>query len=161
MTNYFISKDVFYNSIMTGLNDHIHLLQQVKNDYPRIDIKINNIRFEHFYQFLEYINKNYNSYLSKILLLCNQNAYFTSYNKIFKILNQHEFHLTSKSLNSKKKNLKVIIKMTPFYKNAYLYNVYDVWDITNDGEKKLRTIQIDTIIDLVTIEPVLIKIYYK
>jgi hypothetical protein len=162
MSNYFISKDVFFNSIMTGLENNIKLLNQVKNDYPRIDIRINNIRFQFYYQFLDYIVKNYKPYLNKILLLCNQNAYFASYNKIFKILDQYEFHLTSKTLDCKNnKNLKVIIKLTPFFKHAYLYNVYDVWEINHNGERKIKTICIDTIIDLVTVEPVLIKLYYK
>ena len=83
ITTFSISKDVYFNSISLGFKDMSLLLNAVKIDYPRMIVTVNKTKFPEYYQFLEYVKKNYPEYLHKILLLANQNAHFYYYNKMF------------------------------------------------------------------------------
>ena len=161
MTNFHISKDVFFKSILNGFSDNLKLLNAVKNDFPRMDVFINGIKCNKYHIFLETINKNYKDYLKKILLLTNQNAHFYYYNEIFNILSKHDYHFVSqKEQNVKHKLLKTCFNLTPFIKQACLYNTYNVITVNKSNQKIHRTILITTIIDLLIIDPVLIKIEY-
>ena len=161
ITNFHISKEVYFKSILKGFNDNIKLLNAVKNDFPRMDVFINENQYKVYHLFLETIKKKYPNYLKKILLLTNQNAHFYYYNEIFNILSKHEYHFVSNNMeNNDKKLLKTCFNLTPFIKQACLYNTYNVITVDKCNQKVHRTIMITTIIDLLILDPVLIKIEY-
>lgn len=162
ITNFHISKEVFFKSILNGFSSNVELLNAVKNDFPRMDVFINRKQFKIYHLFLETIKNKYPNYLKKILLLTNQNAHFYYYNEIFNILSKHEYHFVSYSAekNDKKKLLKTCFNLSPFIKQACLYNTYNVITVNECNQKIHRTIMITTIIDLLILDPVLIKIEY-
>ena len=57
ITNFHISKEVYFKSILKGFNDNIKLLNAVKNDFPRMDVFINGNQYKVYYLFLETIKK--------------------------------------------------------------------------------------------------------
>lgn len=158
-TSFTISKDVYFNSISTGFKDNISLLDAVRMDFPRMDIIVNKKKQECYHSFLEFIKTYYNDYLYKILLLTNQNAHFYYYNKIFEILSKHDYHFVSDDSRSKK-YLRTEFNISPFIKQACLYNKYNVITIDDNGHKIHRTLLITTIIDLVILDPIVVNIKY-
>ena len=162
ITTFSISKDVYFNSISLGFKDMSLLLNAVKIDYPRMIVTVNKTKFPEYYQFLEYVKKNYPEYLHKILLLANQNAHFYYYNKIFDILSKYDYHFVSDEAKNKDDLfLKSEFVLNPIIKQATLYNNYNVISINDHGEKIHRTLNIKTIIDLVILDPITIVITYK
>ena len=162
VTTFSISKDVYFKSISSGFKDKIGLINAVKLDYPRMDVIVNNKKYSEYYEFLEYVKRDFPEYLTKILLLTNQNAHFYYYNKIFDILSKYDFHFVSDDdKNQKDKYLKTQFVLNPIVKQAILYNKYNVISITDNGEKIHRTLYIKTIVDLVILDPIMIVITYK
>ncbi len=162
VTTFSISKDVYFKSISSGFKDKIGLVNAVKLDYPRMDVIVNNKKYSEYYEFLEYVKRDYPEYLTKILLLTNQNAHFYYYNKIFDILSKYDFHFVSDDdKNQKDKYLKTQFVLNPIVKQASLFNKYNVISITDNGEKIHRTLYIKTIVDLVILDPITIVITYK
>tara|TARA_B100001093_G_C26771765_1_gene990555 strand:+ start:319 stop:816 length:498 start_codon:yes stop_codon:yes gene_type:complete len=162
VTTFSISKDVYFKSISSGFKDKIGLVNAVKLDYPRMDVIVNNKKYCEYYEFLEYVKRDYPEYLTKILLLTNQNAHFYYYNKIFDILSKYDFHFVSDDdKNQKDKYLKTQFVLNPIVKQASLFNKYNVISITDNGEKIHRTLYIKTIVDLVILDPITIVITYK
>jgi hypothetical protein len=161
ITTFSISKDVYFKSISSGFKDKIGLLNAVRLDYPRMDVIINEKRYKEYFEFLEYVKKDYPEYLTKILLLTNQNAHFYYYNKIFDILSRYDFHFVSDDDNNKNnKYLKTKFTLNPIIKQASLFNKYNVISINDTGEKIHRTLHIKTLIDLVILDPITIVINY-
>lgn len=163
MTTIFnISKEVYFNSILHGFKNNIDLLNAVKQDYNRIDIEINGKRFEEYYQFVEYIVTNYPEYLKKILLISNQNAHFYYYNKIFNILTKKDYHLVSTANNNNNvKFLKTTFTLNILVKQAVLYNKYNIITVNNHKQQIHKTLYVTTVIDLVILDPILIKLHYE
>ena len=162
-TTFNISKEVYFNSISSVFPDNVSILAQVKLDFPRMDIFINKKKINDYHVFLEKIRKDYPDYLEKILLLTNQNAHFYSYNKIFNILSKKDFHIISViSEPNEKKYLCTEFTLNALIKQAVIYNKYRVITIDQqDSDKQVyRTLLITTIIDLVILNPILIKIQY-
>jgi len=160
LTTFNISKDVYFTSIKNGFRTNIDLLNAVKQDFNRIDIIINKKKYEEYYTFLEYIKNNFPSFLEKILLISNQNAHFYYYNKIFNILSKKDFHLVSTDSNSIK-YLKTEFTLNNLIKQATLLNKYNVITVDSSAKKNIhRTMLITTVIDLVILDPILIKIEY-
>lgn len=163
MSTFNISKEVYFNSISQGFKDNINLLNAVKQDYNRIDIEINGIQFTEYYEFLEYVIKNYPDYLKKILLISNQNAHFYYYNKIFNILSKKDYHLVSTVKSNKKddKFLKTRFTLNILVKQAILYNKYNIITVNDDKKEIHKILHVTTIIDLVILDPILIKLHYE
>ncbi len=160
-TTFTISKDVYFNSIMSGFDNNIDLLNAVKQDYNRIDIFINEKKIDHYYQFLEFIKLNFPNCLEKILLLSNQNAHFYYYNKIFNIVSKNDFHLvTSEPDQDSEKYLKTYFTLNNLIKQAKLVNKYNIVTVDELGKNIHKTILVTTVIDLIIIDPILIKIEY-
>jgi len=161
ITTFTIAKDVYFTSIRNGFATNLDLLNAVKVDFNRMDIFINNKKYNEYYIFLEYIKTYYPEYLEKILLLSNQNAHFYYYNKIFNILSKKDFHLVSS--DSVTKFLKTEFRLNNVIKQAIITNKYQVItvDPDEDTNKKIhKTILITTVIDLVILDPIFIKLQY-
>ena len=58
ITTFNISKDVYFSSIRNGFATNVDLLNAVKIDFNRMDIFINNKKYNEYYIFLEYIKTN-------------------------------------------------------------------------------------------------------
>tara|TARA_B100000575_G_scaffold252443_1_gene220432 strand:+ start:8150 stop:8647 length:498 start_codon:yes stop_codon:yes gene_type:complete len=161
ITTFNISKEVYFNSISSGFKDNIELLNAVKQDYNRIDIYINEKKIEKYHIFLEFIVTNFPDCLEKILLISNQNAHFYYYNKIFNILSKKDLHLVnSVPPEPKDKYLKTYFVLNNLIKQATLINKYNIVTVDIDGKKIHKTILVTTVIDLVIVDPILIKIEY-
>jgi|TARA_B100000925_G_C22004450_1_gene472916 hypothetical protein len=160
LTTFNISKDVYFKSIKNGFKTNIDLLNAVRQDFNRIDIIINNKKYDEYHTFLEYVKNNYPNFLEKILLISNQNAHFYYYNKIFNILSKKDFHLVSTDTTSIK-YLKTEFTLNNLIKQATLINKYNVITIDSSVDKNIhRTMLVTTVIDLVILDPILIKIEY-
>ena len=161
LTTFNISKDVYFTSIKQGFKTNIDLLNAVKTDFNRIDIYINNKKYNTYYEFLDYINKSFPEFLEKILLISNQNAHFYYYNKIFNILSKKDFHLVATD-DTSIKYLKTEFILNNLIKQVTLTNKYNVITVdSTDSEKKIhKTMLVITVIDLVILDPILIKIQY-
>lgn len=160
LTTFNISKDVYFKSIKNGFKTNIDLLNAVRQDFNRIDIIINNKKYDEYHTFLEYVKNNYPNFLEKILLISNQNAHFYYYNKIFNILSKKDFHLVSTDTSSIK-YLKTEFTLNNLIKQATLINKYNVITVDSSVDKNIhRTMLVTTVIDLVILDPILIKIEY-
>ena len=162
-SNYYkIDRKVFFNSVK--FEDKNSLLNAVRTDWNRMQIKINNKSFENYYDFLNTINKKYSYYKEQIFMLSNQCAHFYNYNKIFEILSEYDFHFSTKKDYDKPKKdkvKKVLTKFTinPFVKQVTIINTYDIFKILNDV-KLYRVIKVTTMIDLSTLDPVIVKLEF-
>ena len=65
VTTFTISKEVYFNSISCGFKDNIALIDAVKLDFPRMDVLVNNKRFNSYCDFLENIYRNIAKYVKK------------------------------------------------------------------------------------------------
>ena len=87
---------------------------------------------------------------------------FYNYNKIFEILSEYDFHFSTKQdLDNKKKVKKVITRfnLTPLIKQVTIINTYDIYKVFNDV-KLYRVIKVTTIVDLSTLDPVVVKLEF-
>ena len=162
-SNYYkIDRRVFFNSVK--FDDKNSLLNAVRNDWNRMEIKINGKSFQDYYSFLEVINGKYAYYKEQIFMLSNQCAHFYNYNKIFEILSEYDFHFSTKKdydNPTKSKIKKVITKFTlnPFIKQVTIINTYDIFKVLN-SVKLYRVIKVTTMIDLSTLDPVIVKLEF-
>lgn len=153
---YKLNKEVFFNNIK--FRDSNELINAVKTDWSRLNIYLNDKKPDSFHSFLEYITINYSDYLEKILMLCNQNAHFISYNKIFDIISKYDYHFSTTSDDNSEVvrtdfNLSIIIKQ------GIVTNTYNIFKI-EDKVKICKKLKTTTIIDFSTLDPVLVKIEY-
>ena len=160
LTTFSISKDVYFSSIRTGFKSNVELLNAVKADFRRIDIIINGKKYTEYHEFLEYVKNTYPNFLEKVLLISNQCAHFYYYNKIFDILSKKDFHVVNSEQNEFK-NLRTEFVLNTLIKQATLTNKYNVITVDNNSDEKIhRTMLITTVIDLVILDPILVKIEY-
>ena len=160
LTTFSISKDVYFSSIRTGFKSNVELLNAVKADFRRIDIIINGKKYIEYHEFLEYIKNTYPNFLEKVLLISNQCAHFYYYNKIFDILSKKDFHVVNSEQNEFK-NLRTEFVLNTLIKQATLTNKYNVITVDNNSDEKIhRTMLVTTVIDLVILDPILVKIEY-
>lgn len=160
-TNYYkIDRKVFFNSV--NFEDKNSLINAVRNDWNRMEITINNKSFKTYVDFLNLIQTRYIDYKEEIFMLSNQCAHFYNYNKIFEILSEYDFHFSTKQdLDNKKKVKKVITRfnLTPLIKQVTIINTYDIYKVFNDV-KLYRVIKVTTIVDLSTLDPVVVKLEF-
>lgn len=153
---YKLNKEVFFNTVK--FKDCNTLLKAVKLDWNRQDIWLNGRKQKSFVKFLEFINQSYPEYLEKILMLCNQNAHFCSYNKIFDIISKYDYHFSTTS-DKEQDTVKTEFNLSVIIKQGVVNNTYDVFRIENDV-KVYRRIRITTIIDFSTLDPIVVKIEF-
>lgn len=155
---YKINKDVFFNTI--NFPDQNQLLNAVKLDWKRSDIWFNREKQVNYAEFLEKITTQFPEYLDKVLLICNQNAHFSSYNKIFDIINKYDYHFaTVLNEDNNYDTVKTEFNFTYIIKQGIVTNTYQIFKV--EGEIKVyKKMKISTIIDFCTADPVLIKIEY-
>ena len=158
ITTFSISKDVYFASIKNSFKTNIDLLNAVKTDFNRIVISINKTKYTEYYAYLEYLRNNHPTFLEKVLLVSNQNAHFYYYNKIFNILSKKDFHLVSATEDVK--YLKTDIILNNLIKQVTLTNKYNVISTSGQGKKIHKTMLVTTMIDLIILDPILIKIEY-
>jgi len=162
-TNYYkIDRTVFFNSVK--FEDKNSLLNSVRTDWARMDISINTKKFKNYFEFLNIIDKKYSYYKEKIFMLSNQCAHFYNYNKIFEILSEYDFHFSTKQDYDKPKkeqSEKVITRfnLSPIIKQVIIINTYDIYKVLNDI-KLYRVIKVTTMIDLSTLDPVIVKLEF-
>lgn len=155
---YKINKEVYYNTVT--FKDQTSLLTAVKQDWDRIDIWFNGTKQTSYVGFLENITNNFPEYLDKILSICNQNAHFSSYNKIFEIISKYDYHFSTIDNQSKQhETVKTEFNFQYIIKQGIITNTYKIFKVEGDA-MIYRTIKISTIIDFCTADPVLVKIEY-
>ena len=155
---YKINKDVFFNTIKYP--DQNQLLNAVRVDWKRSDIWFNGEKQLNYVEFLEKVTTKFPEYLDKILLICNQNAHFSSYNKIFDIINKYDYHCST-IVNDQNTydTVKTEFNFKYIIKQGVVTNTYQIFKI--EGTVKIyKKMKISTIIDFCTADPVLIKIEY-
>ena len=157
---YKIDRTIFFNSV--NFEDKNSLLNAVRQDWKRMEVTINKKTFKNYYDFLNIIDSKYSYYKEKIYMLSNQCAHFYNYNKIFEILSEYDFHFSTKQdLDKSEKSQKVITRFnfSPIIKQVIIINTYDIYKVLNDI-KLYRVIKVTTMIDLSTLDPVIVKLEF-
>jgi hypothetical protein len=157
---YKIDRTIFFNSV--NFEDKNSLLNAVRQDWKRMEVTINKKTFKNYYDFLDIIDSKYSYYKEKIYMLSNQCAHFYNYNKIFEILSEYDFHFSTKQdLDESEKSQKVITRFnfSPIIKQVIIINTYDIYKVLNDI-KLYRVIKVTTMIDLSTLDPVIVKLEF-
>ena len=155
---YKINKEVYFNSV--NFDDQTDLLKAVRQDLNRIEVWFNGERQKSYLKFLEKITNKFPDYIDKILAICNQNAHFSSYNKIFDIISKHDYHFSTINNESKEhETVKTVFNFQFVIKQGIITNTYKIFKVQGDAVM-YKTIKISTIIDFCTADPVLVKIEY-
>ena len=137
--------------------DAIQLLEAVKKDFNRMTVYYNGNKETEYILFLQKIIEH-SDLLNYILLLCNQNAHFYYYNKLYTILSKYGYHIVQ-SLNNNDASLITDIKINPFIKQIVLSNSYKVIEIDNNSDIKLKkNMTVDMIVNLSCNDDVLFRI---
>lgn len=153
---FLINRKKFFKEIM--FSDNVKLINAVKTDFNRLTIIINNQKFTNYLKFLETVKKYYSKYQLTIYTLCNQCAHFYYYKIIFSIISKYNYHISTskKILNNK---LETNFNLNLINKQVMLSNNYDIYKIENEMHI-YRIIKVDIIIDLDTLDNILLKIKY-
>jgi hypothetical protein len=152
-----ISKEEFFNTI--DFDNKTLLIQAVKKDWNRLNIFINNVKTRHYHEFLLLLKAKYKNYLEIMLCLSNQNVHYYMYRKLFNILSRVNYHVITDKSCAEKNLVATHFNITPVIKQAIIVNSYN---ITKDINKKpILIIKVFTIINLVTYDPIIIKIEFS
>jgi hypothetical protein len=136
MIHFSIPKNELLELINKSFSDSIQLLDTVKKDYNRMTVYYNSTREESYVNFLQQII-NFPDLLNTILLLCNQNAHFYYYNKLYTILSRYGYHIIQ-SANNDISTLITNITINPFVKQIVLENSYRIVEIDNNSAIKIK-----------------------
>ena len=150
-----IEKKDFYEHMKKLYSTKLNILETYKKDFHTFDIYLNNNKIVLASILLDYIVKNYELYLEKILLLCN-NSLFIYINYIIK---------------SKLKNIHIIpnifikpiihIQLNYIIKQICIKSVYKLVKLDNHSNIEFKkNIIIQFVIDISNIEPILLMIEY-
>ena len=149
-----ISKDEFMDNI--SYEDKTQLIQAVKKDWNRMNIYINKKKKLQYQEFLILLKVKYKNFLESMLLLSNQTVHYYTYKKLFNILSQVNYHLITNKSCGEQNLVATHFNITPVLKQAVIINTYNV---TRDMDNPpLLTIRITTIINLITSDPIVVKI---
>jgi hypothetical protein len=152
-----IPKNELFDLINKSFMDAIQLLEAVKKDFNRMTVYYNGNKETEYILFLQKIIEH-SDLLNYILLLCNQNAHFYYYNKLYTILSKYGYHIVQ-SLNNNDASLITDIKINPFIKQIVLSNSYKVIEIDNNSDIKLKkNMTVDMIVNLSCNDDVLFRI---
>ena len=156
MIHFSISKSELLEIINKSFVDSIQLLDCVKKDFNRMSVFYNNTRQEDYIKFLEKII-DLPDLLHTILLLCNQNAHFYYYNKIYTIISKYGYHIIQSS-NTNVDNLITNIIINPLVKQIVLENSYRVVEIDKSEMKIKKNMNVKMIVNLSCNDDVLFRI---
>lgn len=148
----------FFHDIKSCFKNYTELLHQVKIDYHRQTIKVNNKKYETYLDFLSYISGNYPDYLEKILLISNQCVFGIIYTHLHNLLVPMGFHLVSPT------NSEILINITinQLIKQVVIEKIFEIIKLEDNSTEKTtcKTIKLYQIINLSTSDPITIKIKY-
>lgn len=157
MIHFSISKQELLEMINKSFIDSIQLLESVKKDFNRMTIFYNNVKQDDYINFLQKIII-IPDLLHIILLLCNQNAHYYYYNKLYTIISKYGYHIIQSS-NTNLDNLITNIIINPLVKQIVLQNSYRVVEIDTNAEVKLKkNMEVQMIVNLSCNEDVLFRI---
>jgi len=157
MIHFSISKSELLEIINKSFVDSIQLLESVKKDFNRMTVFYNNVKQDDYIKFLQKII-SIPDLLHTILLLCNQNAHFYYYNKLYTIISKYGYHIIQSS-NTNIENLITNITINPFVKQIVLENSYRVVEIDNNSEIKLKkNMDVKMIVNLSCNDDILFRI---
>ena len=152
-----ISKEEFMDNI--SYEDKSQLIQAVKKDWNRLNIFINGEKRLRYHEFLILLKAKYKNFLELMLLLSNQNVHYYTYKKLFNILSQVNYHIITNKSCGERNLVATHFNITPVIKQAIIVNTYN---ITRDIEKPpVFIITITTIINLITSDPIVVKIEFS
>jgi len=162
-----LKKHELYDMIQKSYRDSLELYDAVKKDFPRMRVKLNGVMQSNLTEFVHWI-RNYDiQYLQPILLLCNQNAHYYYYEKLYNILSKHDYHLVTRSyttdepMNPMQMPLATDITLLPIMKQVCVRNEYEVIEIIPPSADKVvrKRMNVEMIVDLCQSSDVLIRIH--
>jgi hypothetical protein len=157
MIHFSISKNELLEMINKSFIDSIQLLESVKKDFNRMTVFYNSNRETNYIKFLQKI-LDVPNLLHTILLLCNQNAHYYYYNKLYTILTKYGYHIIQSS-NNNIENLITNITINPFVKQIVLENSYRIVEIDTSAEMKLKkNMNVQMIVNLSCNDDILFRI---
>ena len=152
-----IPKEEFLNEI--SYDDKTLLIQAVKKDWNRLNIFVNNVKMIYYHNFLTLLKTKYKSFLEVMLILSNQNVHYYTYKKLFNILSQVNYHLITNKSCEEENLVATHFNITPVIKQAIIVNTYNITRETDNPA--LIIIKITTIINLITNDPIIVKIEFS
>lgn len=167
-----LKKQDLYMLIQKSYRDSLELYDAVKKDFPRMRVRLNGVDQSDLTEFVQWI-RNYDSqYLHPILLLCNQNAHYYYYEKLYNILAKHDYHLVTRthvtplldSYNPKSAPplpLETNVTLLPIMKQVCVKNEYEVIEVLPPENDKVirKRMNVEMIVDLCQSTDVLIRIH--
>lgn len=159
-TLYFtIKKHELFDLIQKSFPSAYDLYESVKKDFPRMQVKLNGVVQHRLCDFVQWMKEHEPSYLYTVLLLCNQNAHFYYYEKLYTILAKYNYHLVSRS-NTPPFSLCTNITLLPIMKQVCVQNDYNVIELeTGDSNHVIKkAIQVEMIVDLCSSGDVMIRV---
>ena len=140
---YVFSKVEFIESIKSVFKNYNELLTQVRLDFPRLNVRLNNKNIDYL-EFLEFFYQKEENLLELVLLSVNQCAFAYIYEKIYSGLRERDYHLISNQESSEIMAL-INIQWSPIKKTITWEHTYQ---IMNDDMEIKKTIKIKQIMDL-------------
>jgi hypothetical protein len=140
---YVFSKVEFIESIKSVFKNYNELLTQVRLDFPRLNVRLNNKDIDYL-EFLEFFYQKEENLLELVLLSVNQCAFAYIYEKIYSGLRERDYHLISNQESSEIMAL-INIQWSPIKKTITWEHTYQ---IMNDDMEIKKTIKIKQIMDL-------------
>jgi hypothetical protein len=159
-TLYFtIKKQELFDLIQKSYPSSYELYESVKKDFPRMQVKLNGAVQKNLGEFVQWIKEHDNKYLFPVLLLCNQNAHFYYYEKLYTILAKYNYHLVSRT-TAPPVSLCTHITLLPIMKQICVKNDYDVVELEPVNENCIvkKSIHIEMIVDLCYSGEVMIRV---
>jgi hypothetical protein len=148
----------FFQDIKSCFKNYTELLHQVKIDYHRQTIKINNKHYDTYLEFLEYISQYFPDFLEKILLISNQCVFGLIYTHLHNLLAPMGFHLVSPT----ESEILINFTINKINKQVVIEKPFEIIKIDDnyDTKKTHKNIRLYQIINLATSDPITIKLQY-
>lgn len=147
-----INKNEFFNSVKQIYKNSLTILEQFKSDFDNIIINLNGNRIKKHSDLLEYILRDYNYYLERILLL-SSNTIFVETAKIIKNNISTDLHI----LKDTNKETLVEIRLNHLIKQIVITNSFKLVHLDSSSDIILKkSIDLQLIIDISNTEPILV-----
>jgi hypothetical protein len=161
-----LKKQELYMLIQKSYRDSLDLYDAVKKDFPRMSVRLNGFLQSDLTEFVQWIRNYDMQYLQPILLLCNQNAHYYYYEKLYNILVKHDYHLVTRSYDAFKTAvpplpLETNVTLLPIMKQVCVKNEYEVIEIAEPEHDKIvrKRMNVEMIVDLCQSSDVLIRVH--